>query len=44
LSVEFDMRHAVVESGRRSCCARDAVLRDRLWRATDRDTVRNMAM
>lgn len=38
------MRHAVVERGRRSWVVRFDALRDRLWRATDLDTVRNMAM
>jgi hypothetical protein len=43
-STELDMRHAVVESGRRSCGVRFDSFRDRLWRATDRDIVRNMAL
>jgi hypothetical protein len=38
------MRHAVVESGRKSCGVRLDIFRDRLWRATDRDTVRNIAI
>ena len=42
MSVELDMRHTDVESGRRSCGARFAILEDLLWRATERDTVRNM--
>lgn len=42
-SVELDMRHAVVESGRSSCDVRFVNLRERLWRATDRDTVRNIS-
>jgi hypothetical protein len=42
LSVEFDMRYAVVERGRRSCGVRLVTLDDRLWRATERDTVRNI--
>jgi hypothetical protein len=42
LSVELDMRHAVVESGRMSRGVRFATLRDRLWRATERDTVRSI--
>lgn len=43
LSAELDMRHTVVESGRKSCGVRLDLLRDRPWRASDRDTVRNMA-
>jgi hypothetical protein len=42
LSVALDMRHAVVESGRRSRVVRFATLRDRLSRATERDTVRSI--
>ena len=42
LSAELDMRIAVVESGRRSCGVRLAILDDRLWRAMERDTVRNI--
>ena len=42
MSVELDMRHAVVESGRKSCGVRLAILDDRLWRATERDTARNI--
>lgn len=37
------MRYAVVERGRRSCGVRLAILDGRLLRATERDTVRNMA-
>jgi hypothetical protein len=44
LSVELDMRYAVVDNGRRSLGAVFDVRIDRLWRATERDTVRNMAM
>lgn len=43
LRVEPDIRHAVVESGLRSCGVRFATFRDRLWRTTDRETVRNIA-
>jgi hypothetical protein len=43
LSVELAMRYAVVESGRRSCGVRHAVRRERLWRATERGTVRSIA-
>ena len=42
MSVELDIRHTDVESGRRRCGARFAILEDLLWRATERDTVRNM--
>lgn len=38
------MRQAVVESGRRSCGALFDVRRVRLWRAMERDTVRNIAI
>ena len=44
MSVELDMRHTVVESGRRSCGVRCEVLSVRLWRATERDTVRSIAI
>lgn len=36
------MRYTVVESGRRSCRDGLATLNDRLWRATERGTVRSM--
>ena len=44
MRVVLDMRHAVAESGRRSCGARFDVLRVRLWRATERGNVRSMAI
>jgi hypothetical protein len=44
LSVELDIRHAVVDSGRSSCGVRLAIRSDRLWRAAERDTVRSIAM
>lgn len=42
MSAELDMRYVVVERGRRSCGVRLAILEDRLWRARERDAVRNM--
>jgi hypothetical protein len=36
------MRQAVVESGRKSCGVRLAILDDRLWRAMERDIVRSI--
>jgi hypothetical protein len=44
LSVELDIWHAVVDSGRSSCGVRLDVRSDRLWRAAERDTVRSIAM
>ena len=44
MSTEPDMRYAVVDSGRRSLGAVLDVRIDRLWRATERDTVRNIAI
>lgn len=44
MSVELDMRYTVVDIGRRSLGAVLDVRTDRLWRATERDTVRNMAI
>lgn len=44
LSTEPDMRYAVVDSGRRSLGAVLDVRIDRLWRATERDTVRNITI
>lgn len=38
------MRYAVVDSGRRSLGAVLDVRIDRLWRATERDTVRNITI
>lgn len=44
MSTEPDMRYAVVDSGRRSLGAVLDVRIDRLWRATERDTVRNITI
>ena len=43
MRAELDMRYAVVERGRKSCGARFDGLNVRLWRAMERETVRNIA-
>jgi hypothetical protein len=44
VSVELDMRQSVVEKGRRSCGVGAAGLKQRLWRATEREAERSIGI